>query len=285
MEPITVTQLFDAPLEKVWSALCNEEELRKWYFPVEDYDFSVGSEFSFYESADSKNYLHKCRFLNIIPNKLIEYTWTHPTHSKGTSTVKWEISAQGEKTKVTLTHAGIENFADAGEAFSKENYQMGWDAIVKTLLRNYLHNILKLEFKISINAPAEKVWQKLWDKESYKTWTNPFCEGSYYEGEMQLGNRIHFLSPSGEGMYSDVAFLKENEIAIVKHIGAVKDDQEMPMDEETEKWTGCFEIYKLKEENGKTNLTVEVDSVEKYADYMNQTFPKALEKLKEIAEQ
>lgn len=284
MEPVIVSQTFDAPLEKVWNALCQENELKKWYFPVENYDFKTGSEFSFYESADSKNFLHQCRFLNIIPDKLIEHTWTHPEQSKGNSTVKWELAAEGDKTKVTLTHTGIESFADAGDAFSKANYEMGWNAIVKGNLRNHLYGIERLVFPIEINASAEKVWQKLWDKKSYTEWTAPFCEGSYYTGEMKQGERIHFLSPAGEGMYSDVFFMKPNQLAVVKHIGIVKDGEEMPIDAETEKWTGCFEIYTLKEENGITHLKAEVDSVDKYADYMRETFPKALQKLKEISE-
>ncbi len=284
MEPIIVSQTLDAPLEKVWNALCKEAELKKWYFPVENYIFEIGKEFTFYESADSKDYLHRCKFLNIIPNQLIEHTWEHPSHSKGSSVVKWELASIGDKTKVTLTHTGVENFADAGPAFSKANFEQGWNAIVKTMLRNYLYGIEKLVFETEINAPASKVWQKLWDKNDYTVWTSPFCEGSYYEGDIKQGSRIHFLSPSGEGMYSDVAYMKENETVVIQHIGIVKDKKELPIDAETEKWTGCFEIYNLKENNGKTTVKAEVDSVEKHSDYMKKVFPAALAKLKEISE-
>jgi len=284
MQPIVINFTFNAPLEKVWRALTNEAELKKWYFPVENYVFEVGKEFTFYESTDSKNYLHKARFLNIIPNQLIEYTWEHPSHSKGSSIVKWEVEAQGDYTKLTLTHTGTENFADAGPAFSKTNYEMGWNAIVGTMLRNYLYNITRLEFTKEINATPQKVWEKLWDKESYKTWTKPFCEGSYYEGDVKQGNRVHFLTPSGEGMFADILFLKENELAVLKHLGVLKDFKEQPMDEETKQWSGCFEIYKLTETNGKTIVTAEVDTVEKYINHMNSTYPLALQELKRISE-
>jgi uncharacterized protein YndB with AHSA1/START domain len=284
MEPIIIHYTFDAPLEKVWNALSDEAALKKWYFQVENYKFEVGNEFTFYESPDTRQYLHRARFLNIIPNKLIEYTWEHPSHSKGSSVVKWEIAADGDKTNLTLTHTGTETFADAGKDFTRANYEMGWNSIVGNTLRNYLYNIAKLEFTLEINATPEKVWQQLWGKESYKKWTNPFCEGSYYEGEIKQGNRIHFLTPSGEGMYANVYFLKENKFCVLRHIGMLHDFKELPVDAETEKWTGCFETYKLAANNGKTILTAEVDSLEQYADHMNTKFPLALQELKRISE-
>ncbi|MDR6967027.1 uncharacterized protein YndB with AHSA1/START domain [Flavobacterium arsenatis] len=284
MEPIVINFTFNAPLEKVWNALSNETELKKWYFPVEDYEFEVGKEFTFYESTESQKYFHKARFLNIIPNQLIEHTWEHPNDSKGSSVVKWELKAEGDSTKVTLTHTGTESFEDAGPDFTTANYEMGWTAIVGTSLRNYLYNISKLEFTVEIKATPQKVWQELWDKESYKTWTNPFCEGSYYEGEIKQGNRVHFLTPSGEGMFSDIFYLKENEITVIKHLGVLKNFEEQPMDEETLQWSGCFEIYKLTEVEGKTHFKAEVDSLEKYVGHMNKTFPLALQELKRISE-
>lgn len=285
METVTVTHTFDSPLDKVWHALSDGNELKKWYFPVQNYVFEIGKEFTFYESDSSHNYLHQCQFLNIIPKQLIEYSWAHPNQSKGSSVVKWEFQDEGgTKTKLTLTHSGIENFADAGPDFSKANYEMGWNAIVKTTLRNYLYGIKKLVFDSAINATKEKVWEALWGKESYTAWTKPFCEGSYYEGELAPGNRVHLLSPSGEGMYSDIAFFKENELMVFKHIGMLKEKKEVPLDAETEKWTGSFESYMLKETNGTTQLKVEVDTIGSYVDWMNNVFPLALSELKKIAE-
>lgn len=42
---IAITQTFDATLEKVWNALADENELKKWYFQVENYDFEVDKSF------------------------------------------------------------------------------------------------------------------------------------------------------------------------------------------------------------------------------------------------
>jgi hypothetical protein len=81
-----------------------------------------------------------------------------------------------------------------------------------------------------------------------------------------------------------VFYLIPNKFIIFKHIGNVLNFNEMPLDAETEKWTGSFETYKLDEIDGKTTLIVEVDCVEQYVNYMNEKFPLAVQELKKISE-
>lgn len=60
------------------------------------------------------------------------------------------------------------------------------------------------EFKIEINAPASFVWQALWEDTNYRKWTTAFCEGSYVVSDWKKGSEVHFLSPSGDGMFSTI---------------------------------------------------------------------------------
>lgn len=53
---------------------------------------------------------------------------------------------------------------------------------------------------------------------------------------------------------------------------------------EVEKWANGFENYTFEEKDGITIVTIDLDSNEDFLEYMNKTFPKALEKLKEICE-
>jgi hypothetical protein len=140
----------------------------------------------------------------------------------------------------------------------------------------------RLVFEIDIEAPAKTVWYNLWSKETYTKWTEQFCEGSYYIGELIEGSRIHFLSPNGQGIFSDVETFKENEVVNFKHLGEMKDNMEIPVTGDVSQWSGCHEIYMLTEHNGKTHLKVEVDVVKEFVDYMKQTWPIAINKLKEI---
>lgn len=270
--------------KQIWEALTDKSKQKVWYFDIPDFSPEVGSAFEFYES-EAREFLHRCVVLESIEEKMFQHTWTHPNESKGTSTVTWTIEPNGEICTVKLTHKGLETFADGGEKFLSENYQMGWDAILKTNLRNFLVGIERLKFEIEIEADAATIWKKMWDKESYKIWTTPFCEGSYYTGDLVKGGRIHFMAPDGSGMYSDVLFINEPTNVVFRHIGEIKNNTEQPVDEATELWTGCIEMYHISDVgNGKQKLTAEVDCTKEHINYMSEKFPLGMEKIKELSE-
>ena len=147
-----------------------------------------------------------------------------------------------------------------------------------------MSNLIKLNFSINIKAPKEKVWSVLWDDATYRMWTSIFSEGSYAETDWKEGSKALFLTPKGEGMFSKIAKNKPNEFMSFQHLGVIKDGKEQPMDEETKKWSGAMENYTLQEVGDITKLMVDIDVSEDYLDYFNETFPKALEKVKDIAE-
>lgn len=281
--PIRVEQFIQAPPEKVWQALTDKNQMKEWYFDIADFELKEGAVFNFYE-GEKKEYHHRGTVLEVVPNRKFKHTWTHPSHSKGSSDLTWELIPEGEGTRVKLTHEGLENFADAGPAFARENYAMGWDAIVHSNLKNYLYGVRKKTYHITINAPAEKVWNALFDPEKFKEWTSPFAEGSYYTGEMKQGGRVHFLMPDGSGMYADVPYFQPHSLAIFKHIGEVKNFEEQPLEGRMALLTGTFEQYHLSEENGKTHLKAEVDASPEYFSFFDEAFPKAFENLKRIVE-
>lgn len=142
----------------------------------------------------------------------------------------------------------------------------------------------KLNFSIRINAPKEKVWQVLWDDATYRKWTSVFSEGSYAVSDWQEGSKILFLSPDGGGMHSIIARKMPNELMSFKHLGIVKDGEEQPDNEETKKWSGAMEDYSLTETGGTTELAVAMDMTEDHEQYFKDTFPKALETVKALAE-
>lgn len=141
----------------------------------------------------------------------------------------------------------------------------------------------KLEFKTSINAPKNKVWSVLWNDDTYRKWTSVFSEGSYAVTDWKEGSKVHFLTPKGDGMYSVVNRNVPNEYMSFKHLGIIKEGNEMPQDEETKKWSGSMENYYLSG-NGATELRVELDAADEHAGYFAEIFPKALQKVKELSE-
>lgn len=143
----------------------------------------------------------------------------------------------------------------------------------------------KKEFKISINASPEKVWNTLWSKVTYPLWTFPFSEGSRAETDWQKGSKALFLNPDNNGMTSEISDNIPNKFMSIKHLGSVRNGVEDMESELTREWAGAFENYRLNGVNGKTNLIVEIDVVEKYEESFEKTWPKALDLVKKYAEQ
>ena len=149
----------------------------------------------------------------------------------------------------------------------------------------------KLQFKVSINAPVNKVYDFMLginSKSTYEQWTSLFNPTSTFEGSWEKGSKILFLGvdEKGEkgGMVSKIAVNIPNQFVSIKHYGLLKGDKEITEGPEVEKWANGFENYTYEENNGTTTVTVDLDTTEDFLDYFNQTYPKALDKLKELCE-
>jgi uncharacterized protein YndB with AHSA1/START domain len=146
----------------------------------------------------------------------------------------------------------------------------------------------KLRFSIVINATKEKVWNTMLGADSYRAWTEVFAPGSHYVGDWGKGSKILFLAPSKTGEMSGmVSRIKENrpfEYISIEHQGEVRDGKEDTTSEAVKAWAGAHENYTFKGRGGKTEVLVEMDSVDEYKEMFQNIWPKALQKLKELAE-
>ena len=149
----------------------------------------------------------------------------------------------------------------------------------------------KLQFSVSINAPVTKIYDfmlGLNSKATYEQWTALFNPTSTYEGTWDKGNKMLFIGvdENGEkgGMVSRVAENIANQFVSIQHYGLLKAGKEITEGPEVEKWANGFENYTFKENDGTTTVTVDLDAIEDFLDYMNDSYPKALDKLKEICE-
>jgi uncharacterized protein YndB with AHSA1/START domain len=143
----------------------------------------------------------------------------------------------------------------------------------------------RLTFSTTINAPKEDVWRAMLADETYRQWTSAFEEGSYALTDWKEGSKALFLTPAGNGMVSRIVAHRLNEFLSIKHLGTVKDGVEDTESAEAKAWAGGLENYTLREgEDSSSTLTVEMDVNDEYKSYFEQTWPKALTKLKEVAE-
>lgn len=149
----------------------------------------------------------------------------------------------------------------------------------------------RIQFNTDINASAEKVYDAmlgLKDIKTYQHWTAVFNPTSTYEGKWDKGSKILFVGVDENGkrggMVSEVVENKPAEFVSILHYGFVDGDQEITTGEQVEKWAGGHENYSFEEKNGVTRVTVEMDTIEDYKDFFNESYPKALTLLKEVAE-
>ena len=141
-----------------------------------------------------------------------------------------------------------------------------------------------LHFTTSIDAPRERVWSVMLGPGTYDQWTAPFCEGSRFEGGWNPGDRIRFLTPTGEGMVAEIAESRPGEFVSIRHLGEIKDGVEDTTSEKVRAWAPAYENYTFTAAGSGTRVQVDVDTLPHYEQFMQDTFPKALARLKELCE-
>ena len=138
-ETIVVERNYNAPVEKVWKAITDTDEMKRWYFDLAEFKAEPGFEFQFYgEGKQGEKFLHLCKVIEVIPKKKLTYSWRYDGY-EGNSFVTFELFSDGNKTKVKLSHAGLESFpVTSNKDFAKENFMEGWTYIIGTGLKDYL---------------------------------------------------------------------------------------------------------------------------------------------------
>jgi len=139
-DPVIKEVLLSAPASKIWEAITSREQMKAWYFDLAEFKPEVGFEFQFEGGKDGKSYLHLCKITEVIPLKKLSYSWRYDGYP-GTSLVTFEIFAEGNKTRLKLTHEGLESFGTDNPDFAKENFVEGWNQIVGESLKKYVEKI------------------------------------------------------------------------------------------------------------------------------------------------
>lgn len=136
-EPFVIERIMNAPVADVWKAITDKTEMKQWYFDLKEFKPVVGFEFSFSAGSDAKKYLHLCKVIEVITGKKLSYTWRYDKYP-GNSTVTFELFPDGSKTKLKLTHKGLETFPHDNPDFAEESFTKGWTHIIGKSLPAYL---------------------------------------------------------------------------------------------------------------------------------------------------
>jgi|SRR6185503_6815528 len=135
-EPLLIERTFNAPLAVVWKALTDADDMRRWYFDLKEFRPEVGFEFEFTVEHEGMKYCHLCKVTAVIPQKKIAYTWRYKGH-EGDSLVTFELFAEGARTRVKLTHEGLDTFPKL-PAFARKNFEAGWTELIGSSLKDFV---------------------------------------------------------------------------------------------------------------------------------------------------
>jgi uncharacterized protein YndB with AHSA1/START domain len=138
---VIVERTLDAPIAKVWSALTDVDQMRQWYFDLKEFKPEVGFEFEFVVEHEGNTYHHLCEVTEVVAQKKIAYTWRYKGEP-GDSLVTFELSPEGERTRLKVTHTGIESFPKT-PAYARKNFESGWTTIIGSELKQFIENTQK----------------------------------------------------------------------------------------------------------------------------------------------
>ena len=143
-----------------------------------------------------------------------------------------------------------------------------------------------INYKIHINAPKQKVWETMIQPDTYREWVAAGWPDSSYEGKWEKDEKIKFVGKDGSGTMVLIEVFKPYEYISAKHIAVLLQGGKEDYDSDVAKgWIGTMENYNFNENDGETDLTVEMIINPEWQKMFDDGFPNALKKLKEICEE
>ena len=138
-DPVVIENLYNASVEKLWATLTNPAQMKQWYFDIPGFKPEAGFEFQFYgECKTGEKFLHLCKIIKAIKNKKLKHSWRYDGY-EGNSFVTFELFDEEGKTRLKLTHEGLETFpVTAADDFTKANFQEGWTYITGVSLKEFI---------------------------------------------------------------------------------------------------------------------------------------------------
>jgi uncharacterized protein YndB with AHSA1/START domain len=284
---IIVRTIIDAPIKKVWKIWIDPEHIVHWNNASDDWhtrdaenDLREGGRFrSRMEARDgSQGFDFSGEYTRIVQYRHIEYTLD-----------------DGRRVQVTFIPNGDETIVSETFESETENspelQQKGWQSILDNF-KKYVENFGKSEvmhYEIKINAPVEKVYKTMIDKKNYSEWTSVFNPTSHFVGSWEKGSKILFIGADEDGseggMVSRIRENIPNRFISIEHLGIIEKGREVMTGIKVDQWAGALENYTFIEDDGKTVLKIDVDVVQEWKSYFDETWPKALNKLRLICEE
>ena len=137
-KPLIIKRTFNAPIHRVWTAITDSKQMKEWYFDFNEFKAEKGFKFQFTGGDEHVQYLHECEVLHVDPPHKLSYSWVYPAY-QGYSVLTWELFSEGDdRTRLKLTHEGLESFPQDNPNFRVESFTAGWTYFVNEALPAYV---------------------------------------------------------------------------------------------------------------------------------------------------
>ncbi|MFC9777073.1 SRPBCC family protein [Paenibacillus chitinolyticus] len=124
---IRQTQLFNAPIQKVWNAVATSEGIAAWFMP-NDFQPELGYEFHLEAGPFGKS---PCKVTELDPPNRLSFRWGKDW------TLTFELADLDGRTEFTLIHGGWdpEKVTEFGQSHAdvRERMSGGWVGLVEAL--------------------------------------------------------------------------------------------------------------------------------------------------------
>lgn len=140
-EPIVIQSIYKAAVKKVWEALTNLDQMKRWYFDsIPDFRPEPGFTTRFNIQHEGKEFLHIWKVTEVVPLKKISYEWRYEGYP-GNSLVTFELVPDGDSTNLTLTHDGLDTFKpELHPELERKNFVEGWTSFIGSALKKFVED-------------------------------------------------------------------------------------------------------------------------------------------------
>jgi uncharacterized protein YndB with AHSA1/START domain len=273
---IIIERIYDAPIDIVWEAITNKDQMKHWYFEVTDFKAEVGFEFQFTGESNGKTYLHNCKVVEVNPITKVAYTWSYEGYI-GQSLVTFELFVEDkDKTRLRLTHSGLDTFSKDNPEFSKENFNEGWNSILGLSLRKFVERG-SFTKSIRISASLKDIWNIVLNPDNQ--WGLAFGGGAIAETDWKEGSPIIWRDTRNSICANGMVEVHRPEEYLQLHYyddvqpkpGAILGDY--------------YEKYSLVSDNQESILSIEIGKIAKTdITYHQRMWDRAVNIIKELAE-
>ena len=134
----SLERIFDTSVSTLWNALTEKELMKQWHLDLEEFKPEVGFTFEFTSGpSPERQYVHLCEILEVIPEMKLKHSWLYKGY-EGSSFLTFELFPEGAKTKLKLTHEGLDTFPNSNPDFDSKNFAIGWTEIIDKRLTEFL---------------------------------------------------------------------------------------------------------------------------------------------------